>query len=123
MFKLKLYDRNGVELHEGDIVRISNSGLFNFFAEVKYLEAENAIAPFHTFVFASVEKIDAVPEGATKAREDRYNVWYVADGEAAVDEQAKENNDYLWSWRELEHQIDARCWRIEREEKPELNVE
>lgn len=116
MFKLKLYDRNGVELHEGDIVRISNAGKFNFFAEVKYLDAENAIAPFQTFVFSAVEKIDAVPPEAVKAREERYNVWYVPDGEATIDEQAKENNDYLWSWRELEHQIDARCWRIERDQ-------
>ena len=76
MFNLELYDRKGVKLKLGDIVKVSNRHNFNFYAEVKYLPNEGVITPFHTFSFHSFEKVDAVPEHAVKSTEDRYNIWY-----------------------------------------------
>ena len=53
MFKLELYDRKGNILSIGDIVKISDGKGFHFFSEVKFLEDEKCIAPFHTFSFHS----------------------------------------------------------------------
>ena len=115
MFKLKLYDRNGVELHLGDIVKISNSGDFKFFAEVKYLPYEQVITPFGTFSFHSFEKVDSLPENAVKSTEERYNIWYLEDPEK--DDQAEDFKRYLIDWRECENNIQKRLWRIELENK------
>lgn len=90
MFVLKLYDRKGVELKIGDIVKVSNGKLCTFFCEVKYLEDQECITPFHTFSFHSFEKIKEVPANATKSTEERYNVWYLYDDEAEPDKGAKE---------------------------------
>lgn len=114
MFTLKLYDRKGQELKEGDIVKISNGKGFNFFSEVKYLEKEKAIAPFHTFSFHSFEKIDKVPENATQSIEERYKIWYVYNDEAETDNSAKEYEKYLTDWRCCEHLLAKRCFRIEK---------
>lgn len=113
MFTLKLYDRKGTELKIGDIVKISDGNRFTFFAEVKYLEDEQVITPFHTFSFHSVEKVDSVPKEARKSTEDRYGIWYISHGEAEKDKGAKKFKDFLMSWRQCEHNIDERMWRIE----------
>jgi len=55
MFKLTIHDRNGAKLEEGDIVKISNRTM-TFFSEVKYLEPEKVLTPFHTFVLAKLKK-------------------------------------------------------------------
>lgn len=112
MFTLKLYDRKGTELKIGDIVKISDGDLFIFFCEIKYLEKEQVIAPFHTFSFHSFEKVTKVPKGATKSSEERYNIWYQYRDGAEVDDKAKDFKDYLMSWRECEHLINNRCYRI-----------
>lgn len=112
MFTLKLYDRKGQELKIGDIVKISDGRRFTFFAEVKYLESENVITPFHTFTFHSVEKVDSVPPEAQKSTEDRYNIWFIDSYEE--DEASKDFDRFLMSWRACEHNIDNRMWRIER---------
>lgn len=117
MFTLKLQDRKGNVLNEGDIVRISNGEIFNFFAEVKYLEKEKAITPFHTFSFHSFEKVSEVPDNATKSTETRYNIWYVANEHASADNCAEEHERYLLDWRECEHLIEKRCFFIEKEVK------
>lgn len=113
MFKLKLFDRKGIELHLGDIVKISNGKYFDFFAEVKYLEDQKVITPFHTFTFHSFEKVDKVPENAHKSTEERYNIWYQYYDEAEPDTQAKEFEKYLMDWRECERMLE-RCFEIEK---------
>jgi hypothetical protein len=110
MFTLELYDRNGVKLQLGDLVKVSNGKDFNFYAEVKYLESEQCITPFHTFSFHSFEKVDSVPENAIKSTEERYNIWYMCGDEA--DNNAEDAKDYLKSWRECEHHLEKRAFRI-----------
>lgn len=114
MFILKLQDRKGNELNEGDIVKISDGKSFTFFAEVKYLESEGIITPFHTFSFHSFEKIDKLPEGAIKSKEDRYNIWCLYREDAEEDKEAADFNRYLTSWRECEHHLERRSWKIEK---------
>ena len=100
MWKLKLFDRNGVELNEGDIVRISGDRQIQFYSEVKYL-GNGVIAPFHTFSFHSVEKCDQLPLHAVKCDEERYNIWYIDLPDE--DGLAEQHKHYLQSWRECEH--------------------
>jgi hypothetical protein len=114
MFTLKLYDRKGAELNIGDIVKISDHrSQFSFFCEVKFLQNEKVITPFHTFSFHSFEKIDKVPEHAIKGTEDRYNIWYLYEDEAENDTERASFDNYLMSWRECEHHLEKRSWRIE----------
>jgi hypothetical protein len=117
MFILKLYDRKGNALKEGDIVKISNSREFTFYAEVKYIEEEGIIAPFHTFSFHSFEKVDSVPEGAVRSKEERYGLWYLPE-QREQDVDAEMYWQYLSEWRQCEHLIDNRCWRIENITEP-----
>lgn len=117
MFTLKLFDRIGNELKEGDIVKISNGRVFTFYAEVKYIESEGIIAPFHTFCFHSFEKVDKIPEQAKKSTEDRYDIWYVYDENEEQDEKAPDFEKYLMSWRECEHKLEKRSWAIEKIDK------
>lgn len=116
MFIIKLQDRKGNDLNEGDIVRITDqSGRITFFSEVKYLEEHKAIAPFHTFAFHSVEKVDAVPPEARPCFvEERYRAWYLPAGEADEEGAADKHHKYLTSWRECEYQLNDRAFRIER---------
>ena len=114
MFILKLYDRRGVELKLGDIVKISDGKNFNFYAEVKYLEDQQIITPFHTFCFHSFEKVDHVPEGATQSTEERYKMWYMGKY-AETDNKAGEAERYFMDWRACEHLLKQRCFRIEME--------
>jgi len=113
MFTLTLTDRNGTPLNEGDIVKISNSGKFTFFSEVKYLEKEKVITPFHTFTFHSFEKVDKVPDSAIKSSEERYDIWFLGN-EASPDHKAADYEGYLMEWRKCERNLEKRCWRIER---------
>jgi len=122
MFTLKLYDRKGTELNEGDVVHISDGKSFDFWAEVKYLEKENAIAPFHTFSFHSFVKVDKVPEHAVKSTEERYNIWYVYKENAETDNEAELFENYLMSWRECESMIDKRCFRIQKLKEHQLTL-
>lgn len=114
MFELKLYDRLGQELHEGDIVMISNKGYFNFYSEVKYLADEMVIAPFHTFSFHSFVKVDEVPSDAILSTENRYKVWYLNDEDAKKDSSHSDFERYLTSWRECEFHLDQKSFRIEK---------
>ena len=109
MFTLKLYDRDGAELNDGDIVKISNGKSFQFYSEVKYLESEQAIAPFHTFSFHSFEKVDKVPDNAVPCSEPRYKIWHIPMEE---DPNSKSAEEYLMDWREYEHLLNLRCFRI-----------
>jgi hypothetical protein len=111
MFKLKLQDRKGNELKEGDIVKISNGREFAFFAEVRYIEEHGIITPFHTFSFHSFEKVDSVPEGAIRSTEERYGIWYLPEGKEQ-DNEAESYEEYLLSWRQCEHLMEKRCWVI-----------
>lgn len=113
MFKLTLHDRNGVELKLGDIVKISNGKTFTFYAEVKWLEKEKAIAPFHTFTYHSFEKVDKVPEKAIKRIvEAEYEWWFLCDEDAETDEYAEEAKRYLTSWRDCETLLNSRSYQI-----------
>lgn len=111
MFILKLQDRNGKELKQGDVVKISDGKRFQFYSEVKWLEKEKAIAPFHTFSFHSIEKVDFVPEGANMSTEERYKIWWINDPEN--DEKAEDHNQYLMDWRQCESNIGNKCYSIE----------
>lgn len=104
MFELELYDRKGQKINLGDVVKISNGREFQFYAEVKYLESEGIITPFHTFSFHSFEKVDIVPENATKSTEERYNIWYVENPEN--DTEASQYERYLIEWRKCEHLLE-----------------
>lgn len=111
MFVLELYDRNGVKLQLGDIVKISNGKSFDFYAEVKYLEDEQIITPFHTFSFHSMVKVDEVPADAVKANEERYNVWYLPS-RTNFDKNPEEGERYLMSWRACEYKLNQKMFRI-----------
>lgn len=113
MFKLTLHDRKGTELKQGDIVKISDRHHFTFFCEVKYLEKEKVLAPFHTFSFHSFEKVDAVPANALKSSEERYGIWYLQPENAEEDPNSETFHQYLMSWRECESMINHRSYRIE----------
>jgi hypothetical protein len=110
MFQLELYDRKGNQLHEGDIVKISDGTKFSFYAEVKYLKDEGVIAPFSTFSFHSFEKVKSVPNGAVKSDETRYGIWFMKSENK--DKNAEDFKRYLISWRECEIPIQERCYRI-----------
>ena len=110
MFTLEIYDRCGNELHEGDVVRISDGKHWNFYSEVKYLEEEQTLAPFHTFCFHSVEKVDKIPNDAVLCKEERYKVWYVKEPE--TDQPPESANKYLTDWRECERHLKDRLFRI-----------
>ena len=111
MFTLKLFDRLGQELKMGDIVRISDGHNFKFYSEVKYLPDQKVITPFHTFTFHSFERVDKLPDNAIESTETRYKIWWIPDAE--VDQQAKEFEHYLMSWRECERLLEKNVFRIE----------
>lgn len=114
MFKLTIHDRNGVELKEGDIVRIISQDKWQFYSEVKYLQPEKVLTPFHTFSFKSVEKVDSVPDIAIKSTEERYNIWFLPTIE--FEDQGREQfSKYLMSWRECEYLLENRLWRINKD--------
>ena len=113
MITVKIKDRLGNELNFGDIVKISDGRKFKFYSEVKYLEKEKAIAPFHTFCFHSIEKVDSLPRNAKKGDEERYDFWYICNDEAETDEAAERANEYLLSWRECERFLEKSCFSIE----------
>ena len=113
MFKLSLFDRIGNPLNMGDIVKVSNGRGFSFYAEVKFLEKEQCITPFHTFSFHSFEKVDKVPEHAIKSTEERYNIWVIASPEKDTEEAVKYAEQYLSDWRQCEHLLEKKCYRIE----------
>lgn len=116
--KLVLTDVHGNTLNFGDIVKI-NPGRGSdscFYAEVKYLEKEKAIAPFHTFSFHSFEKVDKLPENAKELNETRYKAWYVNTSPEA----AERFEGYLSDWRACEHELN-RCFHIELIEEPNQN--
>ena len=113
MFKLELYDRAGNKLNLGDIVKVSNGREFSFYAEVKYLENEKVITPFHTFSFHSFEKVESVPEHAKKSNEERYNIWYTHSPELDEKDAAEHANKYLIDWRQCEHLLEKKCFRVE----------
>lgn len=114
MFRLKLFDRKGIPLNFGDIVKISNGREFGFYAEVTYLHDLKLIAPFHTFSFHSFEKVDVLPDNAIKATgEERYNVWYTEYSELDSEQNAVAVTDYLIQWRECEGLIEQGIYQIE----------
>lgn len=120
MFELSLYDRLGNELNLGDIVKISSGERgFHFFAEVKYLEDEQVITPFHTFSFHSFEKVSKLPDGVVESTETRYKIWWMENIEE--DFRVKEFEDYLMGWRECEHLLEKRCYRIKKIIKTKSN--
>lgn len=122
MFILKLYDRLGQELNIGDHVKISDGHHFQFYSEVKYLESEECIAPFHTFCFHSFEKVDKIPENAILSTiETRYKCWYINN--PTIDDNAAHFNHYLTEWRQCERLLEQQTYRIklQKESKYFLN--
>jgi hypothetical protein len=122
MFLLELYDRIGNKLKIGDIVKVSNGQDFSFFAEVKYLEEEQVITPFHTFSFHSFEKVEKVPDNAKLLDEKRYKIWYVYPPEKDDEKAKKDAEKYLSSWRNCEHHLEKRCYRIKKVNEEQLKL-
>ena len=131
--ELTIHDRKGVELDFGDIVKISgrsySGNSFDFYCEITYLPEVESVAPFHTFAFHSFEKVDKVPDTAVKSDEERYNCWYVPhnwedDENPQEDKEAEYFNRYLMEWRECEHLLEQKIFRIKfpsPEPKPAAN--
>ena len=110
MYELKLYDRKGVELKEGDLLAISDGLRFNFYAELKFIENGQILAPFHTFSFHSFQKVDSLPDHAVKTKESRYNCWYTHFPE--LDVEPEEYEDYRLQWVECERQLEKGLFKI-----------
>lgn len=112
MFKLSLHDHHGNELKLGDIVRVNtgNSYPSHFYARVTWIKDKQIIAPFSTFSFHSFERVDDLPEGAIKSTEDSYDIWYLPDNDEETSPEIFK--DYLMSWRDLEYNLNSRCYRI-----------
>jgi hypothetical protein len=53
-----------------------------------------------------------VPENAIKSTEERYNIWYLNTKDAEADNNAEDAKDYLKSWRDCEHHLEKRAFRI-----------
>lgn len=113
-YTLHLFDRDGRELNEGDFVKISDGSRIQFYAEVKYLDKENSIAPFHTFSFHSMIKVDKLPEGLVKADEERYEVWHNAEPDDDETVNSASVKQYLMDWRACEHSLHERMFRISK---------
>ena len=111
MFELKLYDRKGTELKEGDLLAISDGSRFNFYAEFKFLEDGQIIAPFHTFSFHSFQKVDCLPDHAVKMEESRYNCWYTYYPETDVENDG-DFEDYRLQWVECERKLENGLFKI-----------
>lgn len=110
-FILTIHDRAGNDLNIGDLVKvISSDRNIQFYSEVKFLEKEQVIAPFHTFCFHAFEKIDKLPEGLVLSTEERYKVWY--NPEPIEDDDFNVHSRYLTEWRECEHLLKERIFRI-----------
>jgi hypothetical protein len=117
MFEITFHDRNGTELKEGDVVALSDGKALRFYCEVKWIEAENIMAPWHTFSFHSVEKADKLPDGLTLSDETRYKCWYHND--PAEDNASGSFEHYRMEWLTCEREIDKRVFRIKRINKIE----
>lgn len=44
----------------------------------------------------SLEKVDCVPEGATKSTEERYGIWWVGSSDQENDNNAKDHEQDFW---------------------------
>ncbi len=115
MFKLTLHDREGTELNEGDLIKISDGKAFSFYSEVKWLADTQVIAPFHIFTFHSFLKVDKLPDTAILSpcsKEDRCKYWYVVSSKQELDKKANAYDGYLRSWLECEKPLEERTYRI-----------
>lgn len=110
MFILELFDRLGQKLSQGDIVKISDGRHFKFYAEVKWLEQEQVIAPFDTFSFHSFVKVDKLPDNVKQSTEERYKIWWVIGEDA--DESYKQGETYLMRWRNVEDYTEKGVYKI-----------
>lgn len=114
MFILTIHDRNGVELKEGDLVKISNGREFTFYSEVKWLEKEKVLAPFDTFSFHSFEKVDSIPPNAKKSNIESHNVWFALADNTEYDGKADAFKNYLTSWWRINVGIENRSYQIKK---------
>ena len=113
-YELTFHDRNGVQINEGDIVKISDGRRYTFFCRVTFLEDEKVMAPLNTFSFHSIEKVDLLPANAIRSNETRYDVWYLEEPENEIGDNLEKFNSYLMSWRDCEDRLETRCYRINR---------
>lgn len=113
MFRLRLLDRNGIELKLGDTVRISDGRYWTFYSEIKYL-GNGEITPFSTFSYHSIEKVDKLPEGLVESTETRYKIWI--DPNYNHEDRGSNNFEtYLADWRFVEEWLRKRYFIIEPE--------
>lgn len=113
---LTIHDKHGNELNFGDIVKIEtnqSSVHYTFYAEVKYLPESQSIAPFHTFAFHNIEKVDHLPDGAIQLDETRYRCWmHYHDEEEEFAPKKESYSRYLIEWRECEHLLSEKIFRV-----------
>lgn len=115
MLLLTIHDKNGTELNFGDIVKVESYSCgrhYTFFSEVKYLPESQSIAPFHTFAFHGVEKVDKLPDGAVQMDEQRYRCWMLFHEDTENSPSEKSYSRYLMEWRECEHLLSEKIFRI-----------
>jgi hypothetical protein len=112
---LTIHDKHGAELNFGDIVKIethSCGNFYTFYSEVTYLPDVQSIAPFHTFAFHYVEKVDRLPDGAKQMDETRYKCWMVFHDEIEDQPNREAYSKYLTEWRECEHLLSEKIFRV-----------
>jgi hypothetical protein len=106
MFTLKIYDRKGTELKQGDLVKISDGRRITFYSEFRYIEETGTFHPFHTFSWHSVEKVDCLPEGLLPSKvKAPVPYWYFPDLDE--DKEGKNFDDYYQGWKECERLLDC----------------
>jgi hypothetical protein len=111
MFKLRFFDCDQVEVMEGDIVKIYAGNATIFYSEVKYLEDEKVIVPFHNFAWYRFKKVDTIPLFAIKSDESRFDLWYEPDAKHNY----KVPQELIWSWKDCEVLLEKRCWQITKD--------
>lgn len=112
MFLLKIYDRDCVELKLGDIVEVSDGKKIKFYCRVTFLESVQKLAPFHTFSFHSVRKVEAPHVNATRCTEDRYECWYLAGDDQIDDMNAATHEKYLADWQACERLLEKSAFSV-----------
>jgi hypothetical protein len=63
----------------------------------------------------SMEKVESLPEGVQKSSEERYDVWFHPGVNGEPDVSGEEFNRFLIQWREVEHNVEKRMWRIKKQ--------
>ncbi len=67
------------------------------------------------------EKVDNVPDHAIQCSEERYKIWYTHLPDVTSAEARQYAEKYLMDWRQCEHLLEEKCFRIKLEENAGSN--